>query len=42
MGKTEDFYSTVEEFRKKYKNTPEWEILRAHYEDITQKFKRDI
>lgn len=40
LGDTETFYSTVEEFRKKYKNTPEWEILRGHYEEITLKYKK--
>ena len=29
----------VEEFRLKYRNTPEWKILSAHYEDITLKLK---
>lgn len=38
-GNTEKFFETVEEFRKKYRNTPEWTILSAHYEKIVQKYK---
>lgn len=38
-GDKSRFYETVEEFRLKYKNTPEWKILREHYEKFTQKFK---
>lgn len=40
QGDTQAFYGTVEEFRKKYKNTPEWDILRGHYEEITLKYKK--
>lgn len=32
--------STVEEFRKNYRNTEEWKILSKHYEDINYKFKK--
>jgi TolA-binding protein len=39
MGKRDQFFETVEEFRKKYRNTPEWDILSAHYEKIVQDFK---
>ena len=38
-GKQDEFFKTVEEFRLKYKNTPEWDLLREHYEAITQKYK---
>ena len=31
-GDKEKFFEIVEEFRKKYKNTPEWKILGRHYE----------
>lgn len=41
QGKTQQFYNTVEEFRKKYRNTPEWKILRNHYEKIRQKYKKN-
>lgn len=39
MGERERFFETVEEFRKKYRNTPEWDILSTHYEKIVQNFK---
>ncbi len=39
LGKKKEFFSTVEEFRKKYRNTQEWTILSAHYENIMQKYK---
>ena len=35
-----EFFSIVEEFRKKYRNTDEWKILSVHYEEIVQKYKR--
>jgi outer membrane protein assembly factor BamD (BamD/ComL family) len=38
-GEKKQFFNTVEEFRKKYRNTPEWKILSNHYEDIVQKYK---
>lgn len=34
QGDFKDFTETVEEFRKKYRNTKEWEIIRKHYEKI--------
>jgi len=40
-GKDDRFFATVEEFRKKYRNTDEWEILSHHYESIVQKYKRN-
>ena len=39
LGKKKEFFETVEEFRKKYRNTTEWTILSAHYENIMQKYK---
>ncbi len=39
QGKEKDFFAVVEEFRKKYRNTPEWNILSGHYEKIVQKYK---
>ncbi len=39
QGKEQDFFATVEEFRKKYRNTKEWDILSAHYEKILQTYK---
>jgi len=40
LGDQDSFFKTVEEFRKKYRNTSEWEILSAHYEKILQKYKK--
>lgn len=37
MGDKKGFYATVEEFRKKYRNTNEWKILSAYYEKIEEK-----
>lgn len=37
MGDKKKFYSTVEEFRKKYRNTNEWKILSSYYEKIEEK-----
>ncbi|MDD0853683.1 hypothetical protein HBN50_11285 [Halobacteriovorax sp. GB3] len=39
LGDEKNFFGTVEEFRKKYRNTPEWQILSPHYEKIVQKYK---
>lgn len=40
MGDHDEFFGTVEEFRKKYRNTNEWKVLSQHYEKIVQKYKR--
>lgn len=37
MGEKKKFYATVEEFRKKYRNTNEWKILSSYYEKIEEK-----
>lgn len=34
QGEKQKFYSTVEEFRKKYRNTKEWKVLSQYYEKI--------
>lgn len=39
-GNYRTFASTVEEFKVKYRNTEEWEILKKYYEDINFKFKK--
>jgi TolA-binding protein len=39
QGNQKAFFTTVDEFRKKYKNTQEWDILKGHYETIVQKYK---
>jgi TolA-binding protein len=39
QGRTKQFFNVVEEFRKKYRNTPEWKILSSHYEKIRRKYK---
>lgn len=41
QGDHQEFFGTVEEFRKKYRNTNEWKVLSQHYEKIVQKYKRD-
>ncbi|MGZ3790630.1 MAG: tetratricopeptide repeat protein [Bacteriovorax sp.] len=37
LGDNKKFFATVEEFRKKYRNTPEWKILSSYYEKIEEK-----
>ena len=37
MGQKQKFFATVEEFRKKYRNTNEWKILSSYYEKIEEK-----
>lgn len=37
MGDKAKFFATVEEFRKKYRNTNEWKILSSYYENIEEK-----
>ena len=39
LGQNAEFFKIVEEFRQKYRNTPEWQILSKHYEKIVQKYK---
>lgn len=41
QGQKQKFFNTVEEFRRKYKNTKEWDILKGHYEKIVQKYKQN-
>lgn len=36
LGDNKAFFETYEEFRTKYRNTPEWTILSAHHEKILQ------
>ena len=40
VGNKAAFFNIVEEFRKKYRNTKEWKILRSHYEEIVKKYKK--
>lgn len=40
LGENDKFFSTVEEFRKKYRNTEEWKVLSQHYEKIVHKYKK--
>lgn len=37
-GRRDVFFETVEEFRMKYRNTPEWRILSTHYQEILNEF----
>ncbi|MBF0208518.1 MAG: tetratricopeptide repeat protein [Oligoflexia bacterium] len=39
-GNTEFLFKSMEEFRKKYRNTSEWKILSAYYENIRNTYKR--
>ena len=39
LNEKKKFYNIVEEFNKKYRNAPEWEILSGHYEKIVQNYK---
>ncbi|OUR96546.1 hypothetical protein A9Q84_09360 [Halobacteriovorax marinus] len=41
LGHDDKFFSAVEEFRMKYRNTPEWKILSTHYEKIVQRHKKN-
>lgn len=38
-GKKKKFFNVVEEFRKKYRNTKEWELISGHYYEIYKNFK---
>ena len=38
---SDQFFSSAEEFRKKYRNTNEWKILSPHYEKIVQRHKKN-
>lgn len=40
VGERDKFFATAEEFRKNYRNTPEWQILSTHYEKIVQNYKK--
>ena len=40
MGNEKEFFNIAEEFRKKYRNTNEWEIIKSHYENILHKYKK--
>ncbi len=39
-GEQKKFIATVDEFRKKYRNTSEWKVLSRYYEDINTKYRR--
>lgn len=39
-GEKKKFIATVDEFRKKYRNTHEWKVLSRYYEDISVKYNR--
>jgi TolA-binding protein len=40
-GNKDKFLDTVEEFRKKYRNTNEWKVLSKYYENLVYKYKYD-
>lgn len=40
QGDQAKFVSTVDEFRKKYRNTNEWKVLSRYYEELNHKYKK--
>ncbi len=40
QGDKEKFVDTVDEFRKKYRNTNEWKVLSKYYEELNYKYKK--
>lgn len=42
LGKKDAFFAVVEEFRKKYRNTKEWDVLSSYYESIEEKTKGGV
>lgn len=40
QGDKKSFIATVDEFRRKYRNTAEWKVLSKYYEDLNYKYKR--
>jgi len=40
LNHRDEFFKTVEEFRLKYRNTPEWRILSGHYEEFAKRYKK--
>jgi|LULF01.1.fsa_nt_gb TolA-binding protein len=40
QGDQKKFVETVDEFRRKYRNTQEWKVLSRYYEDLNYKYKK--
>lgn len=40
LGEQGKFVETVNEFRRKYRNTQEWKVLSRYYEDLNHKYKK--
>ncbi len=40
QGDQAEFVETVEEFRRKYRNTDEWKVLSRYYEELNHKYKK--
>lgn len=40
LGNQDQFIDTVDEFRRKYRNTQEWKVLSQYYEDLNHKYKK--
>jgi outer membrane protein assembly factor BamD (BamD/ComL family) len=40
QGDQDKFIETVNEFRKKYRNTKEWKVLSRYYEEINYRYKK--
>lgn len=40
QGDRKEFLATVNEFRKKYRNTREWKVLSRYYEELNYKYQK--
>ena len=40
QGNQQQFIQTVNEFRKKYRNTREWQVLSQYYEDLSHRYRK--
>ena len=40
LGDEKKFMNTVDEFRRKYRNTKEWKVLSQYYEDLNLKYSK--
>lgn len=40
LGDQDKFVETVDEFRRKYRNTQEWKVLSQYYEELNHKYKK--
>lgn len=40
LGDQDQFVETVNEFRRKYRNTKEWKVLSQYYEELNHKYRK--